>query len=68
MLLPVNHDSWNHVCFQVNGKPVQLDLNGNQSVWEPDGQGYHKVSVVDKAGRSSEVVVHVLQRWQADGR
>ena len=54
--------------WYVNGKPVQLDLNGNQSVWEPDGQGYHKVSVVDKAGRSSEVVVHVLQRWQADGR
>ncbi|MDP1911252.1 MAG: penicillin-binding protein 1C, partial [Hyphomicrobium sp.] len=47
------------LTWLVNGAPINSDPRARQVVWQPDGSGFVKVSVVDAKGRVDRVTVRL---------
>ena len=47
------------LTWLVNGAPINSDPRARQVVWQPDGNGFVKVSVVDAKGRVDRVTVRL---------
>ena len=47
------------LTWLVNGAPIQSDPRARQVVWQPDGTGFIKLSVVDAKGRVDRVTVRL---------
>jgi len=51
----------------VNGAPLgKAPLVGN-AAWQPDGDGFARIAVVDAEGRSAEIRVRLVSRQEPDG-
>ena len=47
------------LTWLVNGAPITSDPRARQVVWQPDGSGFIKLSVVDAKGRVDRVTVRL---------
>ncbi|HWK33365.1 MAG TPA: hypothetical protein VNR51_06765, partial [Hyphomicrobium sp.] len=47
------------LTWLVNGAPITSDPRTRQVVWQPDGNGFVKLSVVDAKGRVDRVTVRL---------
>ncbi|WP_367238381.1 penicillin-binding protein 1C, partial [Hyphomicrobium sp.] len=47
------------LTWLVNGAPISSDPRARQVVWQPDGSGFVKLSVVDARGRVDRVTVRL---------
>ena len=47
------------LTWLVNGAPITSDPRARQVVWQPDGDGFVKLSVVDAKGRVDRVTVRL---------
>jgi penicillin-binding protein 1C len=47
------------LTWLVNGAPIQSDPRTRQVIWQPDGNGFIKLSVVDAKGRVDRVTVRL---------
>ncbi|HKX07296.1 MAG TPA: hypothetical protein VJN67_03850, partial [Stellaceae bacterium] len=50
------------LAWIVNGTPLQKAALGGSGAWEPDGEGFTRIAVVDAEGRSAEVRVRVVNQ------
>ena len=50
------------LAWIVNGTPLQKAALGGSGAWEPDGDGFARIAVVDAEGRSAEVRVRVVNQ------
>jgi penicillin-binding protein 1C len=50
------------LAWIVNGAPLQKTTPAASSAWQPDGEGFTRIAVVDAAGRSAEVRVRVVNQ------
>ncbi len=47
------------LTWMINGAPIASDPRARQVVWQPDGSGFVKLSVVDAKGRVDRVTVRL---------
>ena len=47
------------LTWLINGAPITSDPRARQVVWQPDGSGFVKLSVVDAKGRVDRVTVRL---------
>ena len=47
------------LTWLVNGAPITSDPRAREIVWQPDGSGFVKLSVVDAKGRVDRVTVRI---------
>lgn len=47
------------LTWLVNGAPISSDPRARQVVWQPDGSGFVRLSVVDAKGRVDRVTVRL---------
>jgi len=50
------------LAWIVNGAPLQKATLAGNGAWQPDGDGFTKIAVVDAEGRSAEVRVRVVRQ------
>ena len=50
------------LAWIVNGAPLQKAALGGSGAWQPDGEGFARIAVVDAEGRSAEVRVRVVNQ------
>ena len=48
------------LTWVVNGAPLPQAEPGQQTIWQPDGEGFARVTVVDRAGRTANARVRVV--------
>jgi penicillin-binding protein 1C len=48
------------LTWVVNGAPLPAAELGRQTIWQPDGEGFASVTVVDRAGRTAQARVRVV--------
>jgi membrane carboxypeptidase/penicillin-binding protein PbpC len=52
----------------VNGTPIAKTSLAGNGVWQPDGEGFARIAVVDAEGRSAQVRVRVVDARPAAER
>ena len=50
------------LAWIVNGAPLQKRTLAASSAWQPDGEGFARIAVVDAEGRSAEVRVRIVNQ------
>jgi penicillin-binding protein 1C len=50
------------LAWIVNGAPLQKAALAGNGAWQPDGDGFARIAVVDAEGRSAEVRVRVVRQ------
>ncbi len=50
------------LAWIVNGAPLQRATLAGNGAWQPDGEGFARIAVVDSEGRSAEVRVRVAHQ------
>jgi penicillin-binding protein 1C len=50
------------LAWIVNGAPLDRGTLGSAGTWQPDGEGFARIAVVDAEGRSAQVRVRVVNQ------
>jgi penicillin-binding protein 1C len=50
------------LAWIVNGAPLDRSALGGGGTWQPDGEGFARIAVVDAEGRSAQVRVRVINK------
>jgi penicillin-binding protein 1C len=48
------------LAWIVNGAPLEKTMLAGTAAWEPDGDGFARIAVVDAEGHSAQVRVRVV--------
>jgi len=48
------------LAWIVNGTPIEQTTRAGDGAWQPDGEGFARIAVVDSQGYSAEVLVRVV--------
>jgi len=50
------------LAWVVNGAPLEKTALAGSGVWQPDGEGFARIAVIDAEGRSAQVRVRVVNQ------